>query len=567
MTARCVMVLGTSSGAGKSWIATALCRHYARQGLRVAPFKAQNMSNNARVVASISPSPAGGGQGWGQPAPAEPAAGPSLQPSPQRGEGADFLPLPPAGEGRGEGAAPLGEIGSAQYFQALAARAVPDVRMNPLLLKPEADTRSQVLLLGQVSRELSALPWRGRSERVWPPIAAALDALRAENDVVVIEGAGSPAEINLMASDVVNLRVARHADAACLLVTDIDRGGAFAHLYGTWALLPAADRARIRGFVLNKFRGDAGLLAPAPEQLQALTGVPTVAVVPMRFGHGLPEEDGVFDDRPVGFDDKTGSGADGSSASSYQNDIDAPRRIAIVAYPRISNLDEFQPLKNVPGLTLAWARTPAALAGADTIVLPGSKATAADLAWLRAQGLDAAIAAHAARGARVRGHCGGLQMLGEALIDEHGVESTDNAPGLGLLPLVTCFERAKTVRHATQRFGALTGAWAALSRVPVTGYEIHSGRTVQHPAMAARGDVAREVMAGLAWQNGAGNVLGVYLHGLFEDAAVLRALFGADAPALDAVFDGLADAIEQAFAPGVLDALVQRRTPANARVR
>ncbi|WP_367119009.1 cobyric acid synthase [Ottowia sp.] len=561
------MVLGTSSGAGKSWIATALCRHYARQGLRVAPFKAQNMSNNARVVASISPSPAGGGQGWGQPAPAEPAAGPSPQPSPQRGEGADFLPLPPAGEGRGEGAAPLGEIGSAQYFQALAARAVPDVRMNPLLLKPEADTRSQVLLLGQVSRELSALPWRGRSERVWPPIAAALDALRAENDVVVIEGAGSPAEINLMASDVVNLRVARHADAACLLVTDIDRGGAFAHLYGTWALLPAADRARIRGFVLNKFRGDAGLLAPAPEQLQALTGVPTVAVVPMRFGHGLPEEDGVFDDRPVGFDDKTGSGADGSSASSYQNDIDAPRRIAIVAYPRISNLDEFQPLKNVPGLTLAWARTPAALAGADTIVLPGSKATAADLAWLRAQGLDAAIAAHAARGARVLGICGGLQMLGEALIDEHGVESTDNAPGLGLLPLVTCFERAKTVRHATQRFGALTGAWAALSRVPVTGYEIHSGRTVQHPAMAARGDVAREVMAGLAWQNGAGNVLGVYLHGLFEDAAVLRALFGADAPALDAVFDGLADAIEQAFAPGVLDALVQRRTPANARVR
>ena len=554
MTARCVMVLGTSSGAGKSWIATALCRHYARQGLRVAPFKAQNMSNNARVVSGLSPSPAGGGLGWGPAASPSTAAGPSPQPSPQGGEGANPQ-------------APLGEIGSAQYFQALAARAVPDVRMNPLLLKPEADTRSQVLLLGQVSRELSALPWRGRSERVWPPIAAALDALRAENDVVVIEGAGSPAELNLMASDVVNLRVARHADAACLLVTDIDRGGAFAHLYGTWALLPEADRARIRGFVLNKFRGDAGLLAPAPEQLQALTGVPTLAVVPMRFGHGLPEEDGVFDDRSVEFDDKSVSGADGSSANSYKNDINAPHRIAIVAYPRISNLDEFQPLKNVPGVALAWARTPAALAGADTIVLPGSKATAADLAWLRAQGLDAAIAAHAARGARVLGICGGLQMLGEALIDEHGVESTDNAPGLGLLPLGTCFERAKTVRHATQRFGALTGAWSALSGVPVTGYEIHSGQTVQHPAMAAQGDIAREGMASLAWQNGAGNVLGVYLHGLFEDAAVLRALFGAGAPALEAVFDGLADAIEQAFAPGVLDALVQRRTPANARVR
>ena len=234
--ARCVMVLGTTSGAGKSWLATALCRWYARQGLRVAPFKAQNMSNNARVV---------------------------------------------------EG----GEIGSAQYFQALAARVAPEVRMNPLLLKPERDTHSQVVLLGQVSAELTGLPWRGRSERVWPQIAASLDALRAENDVVVIEGAGSPAEINLMASDIVNLRVARHADARCLLVTDIDRGGAFAHLYGTWALMPEADRALLKGFVLNRFRGDASLLSPAPEQLQALTGVPTVATLPMWWQHGLPEED------------------------------------------------------------------------------------------------------------------------------------------------------------------------------------------------------------------------------------------------------------------------------------
>ena len=690
MTAVCVMVLGTSSGAGKSWIATALCRHYANMGLRVAPFKAQNMSNNARVVAG---------------------AGPSPQPSPQRGEGAntgaDRPPLPHAGEGWGEGSGhpaarppprrgvapsrgsapceagerggpfPGGEIGSAQYFQALAARAVPDVRMNPLLLKPEADTHSQVVLLGQVSRELTALPWRGRSERVWPQIAAALDALRAENDVVVIEGAGSPAEINLMASDVVNLRVARHADARCLLVTDIDRGGAFAHLYGTWALLPEADRARIRGFVLNKFRGDASLLAPAPEQLQQLTAVPTVAVVPMRFGHGLPEEDGVFDDggaapspQPSPASGRgseqsaarnascaspqpspaSGSGSEQSAArnascasaqpfpasarkseqaaarrascaspqTSPQRGEGArpepahpdavlpplplagegrgeglapsptggrpgwglataeptaaaapppqpspsgggskPTRVAIVAYPRISNLDEFQPLKNVPGVSLTWARTPAALAGADWIILPGSKATAADLAWLRAQRLDAAIAAHAARGGRVLGICGGLQMLGEALIDLHGVEPEGNGPGLGLLPLVTRFEPDKTVRHATRSFGDVIGPWSALASVPVSGYEIHSGRTAQHPAMAAQGDVAREVMAGLAWQNLAGNVLGVYLHGLFEDAAVLRALFGAGAPSLGAVFDGLADAIERAFEPGVLAALIQ----------
>jgi adenosylcobyric acid synthase len=494
------MVLGASSGAGKSWIASALCRCYANQGWKVAPFKAQNMSNNARVV-----------------------------------RGFDSRNPAVACEDR------LCEIGSAQYFQALAARAEPDVRMNPLLLKPEADTRSQVLLLGQAQRELSDMPWHDRSERVWPHIAAALDALRAENDIVVIEGAGSPAEINLMDSDVVNLRVARHADVACLLVADIDRGGAFAHLYGTWALLPASDRARLKGFVLNKFRGDAALLAPGSAQLQQLTGVPTVAVVPMCFGHGLPEEDGVFDD-PL----TTGA-------------ADASCRIAIVVYPRISNLDEFQPLKNVPGLCLVWTRSPAQLADADWIVLPGSKATASDLAWLRAQGLDAAIARHAARGGRVLGICGGLQMLGEALIDLHGVESDgagfSSSPGLGLLPLVTSFEPRKTVRRTQARFGPLQGAWAALSGVTASGYEIHHGQTAQHPAMAAKGEVAREVMPGLAWQNVAGNVLGVYLHGLFEDAAVLHALFGARAPTLDEVFDRLAATLQAAAAPGVLDRL------------
>lgn len=486
--ARCVMVLGTTSGAGKSWLATALCRYYSRQGLKVAPFKAQNMSNNARVV------PASGGA--------------------------------------------LGEIGSAQYFQALAARATPDVRMNPLLLKPEADTRSQVVLMGQVHAELTTLPWRGRSERVWPQIAAALDALRAENDVVVIEGAGSPAEINLHASDIVNMRVARHAGARCLLVTDIDRGGAFAHLYGTWALLPEEERALIHGFVLNKFRGDASLLAPAPQMLQELTGVPTVATIPMQWHHGLPEEDGVFDDR---------STAAGSVHTT----------VAVVAYPRISNLDEFQPLKNVPGVRLLWVRSPADVAGlkpTDWVVLPGSKSTAADLAWLRAQGLDQAIAQHAGQGGTVLGVCGGLQMLGEALIDTAGIDG--NAPGLGLLPLVTVFEPAKTVRRTGAAFGLLTGAWAPLSGVRAEGYEIHHGQTAQHPAMAAKGDVAREIVPGIAWQNPAGNVLGVYLHGLFEDAAVLQALFGARAPTLDSVFDGLAGALDASFAPGVLDALV-----------
>lgn len=484
MTAKAVMVLGTTSGAGKSWLTTALCRYYARQGLKVAPYKAQNMSNNARVVAG-------------------------------------------------------GEIGSAQYFQALAARAVPDVRMNPLLLKPEKDTQSQVVLMGQVNAGLSAMPWRGRSAHVWPLLASALDELLADNDVVVIEGAGSPAEINLKDSDIVNMRVALHARAACLLVTDIDRGGAFAHLYGTWAMLPPEEQTLFRGFVLNKFRGDASLLAPGPQMLQDLTGVPTVATLPMWWQHGLPEEDGVFDDRSVA------SGA-------------VTRTVAVIAYPRISNLDEFQPLKNVPGVRLVWVRSPSQLLGltaGDWVVLPGSKSTAADLAWLRAQGLDQAITRHAAQGGAVLGICGGLQMLGEALIDPHGIDG--NAPGLGLLAVVTVFDAAKTVRHREASFGMVSGCWAALSGVTAHGYEIHHGQTAPHTAMAAAGDVARAVMPeDLAWQNPAGNVLGLYLHGLFEDPRVLAALFGAATPTLETVFDGLADYIGQHFEPGVLDALI-----------
>ena len=515
MSAKCVMVLGTSSGAGKSWLTTALCRWYARQGLKVAPFKAQNMSNNARVVA--------------------PTRRTDVSPLPP--EGAHFSLGRPGGKMVASHHV-FGEVGSAQYFQALAAQTEPDVRMNPLLLKPEADTRSQVVLLGEVNSELSNTPWRERSEKVWPHIAAALDALRADNDVVVIEGAGSPTEINLMDSDIVNLRVARHADARCLLVTDIDRGGAFAHLYGTWALMPADDQARLRGFVLNKFRGDASLLAPAPEMLQNLTGVPTVATLPMWWHHGLPEEDGVFDDRTLTAGPIT-------------------RTVAVVAYPRISNLDEFQPLKNVQGLRLLWARSPADVQGLganDWVILPGSKHTSADLAWLRTQVLDAAIAQHVQRGGAVLGICGGLQMLGEALIDTHGIDG--NAAGLGLLPMVTQFAPHKTVRRTHATFGTLQGAWAALSGVTVQGYEIHHGQTHAHSAMTQAGHVWHEAMPGLAWQNGSGQVLGTYLHGLFESPAVLQALFGTQAKTLDQVFDGLADYLDQHISADVLRSLV-----------
>ena len=487
MKAKCVMVLGTSSGVGKSWLTTALCRWYARQGYQVAPFKAQNMSNNARVVASHNG---------------------------------------------------LGEIGSAQYFQALACFAEPDVRMNPLLLKPEADTHSQVVLLGEVNHALTQTPWRERSEKVWPYIANALDDLRADNDIVVIEGAGSPAEINLMDSDIVNLRVVRHADARCLLVADIDKGGAFAHLYGTWALLSPTDQARISGFVLNKFRGDAHLLAPAPQMLEKLTHIPTVAVLPMWWNHGLPEEDGVFDDR---------------------NHASGPitKTVAVIAYPRISNLDEFQPLKNVPGLRLIWARTPSDLAGLgkeDWIILPGSKHTSSDLGWLRSQKLDQCIVEHANRGNFVLGICGGLQILGEALIDQHGVDG--NAAGLGLLSLVTNFEPTKTVKRTSTQLNQVRGVLSALSGLAVSGYEIHHGQTSVHKDMSAKGAGVHEVAANLAWQNDLGNVTGIYLHGLFENPEVLKALFGAETITLESVFDGLADFLSQHMSTETLQKLI-----------
>ncbi|MED5618233.1 cobyric acid synthase [Ideonella sp. BN130291] len=472
MSARCIMVLGTTSGAGKSYLATGLCRWYAKAGFRVAPFKAQNMSNNARVVAL------------------------------------------PDGD--------AGEIGSAQYFQALAARAVPDVRMNPVLLKPEADTRSQVVVCGRVRADLGAMPWHQRSALLWPHAEQALAELRASHEVVVIEGAGSPAEINLAASDFVNTRTAIAAQAACLLVTDIDRGGAFAHLYGTHALMDARVRKQLRGFVLNKFRGDERLLAPAPEQLQALTGVPTLAVLPMDRAHGLPEEDGVFDEtmRPA---------------------APGELRIGVIAPPHISNLDEFQPLRQLPGVHLRWVRDAAAAQSADWLILPGSKHTRADLAWLRAHALDAAIAAHVQAGRPLLAICGGLQMLGHEVLDAHGYEgaSPGRSAGLGLLPLRTEFAASKRLRHTHARFGALTGPWAALSGVDVQGYEIRAG----HTTACAPCDAA--LPHGLGWQRGP--VLALYLHGLFENPSVQQALFGTHTAAWDDGFDRLAQQLEQRF--------------------
>jgi adenosylcobyric acid synthase len=422
-------IQGACSSAGKSLVTTALARALRRRGIDVVPFKAQNMSNNARVVDG-------------------------------------------------------GEIGVAQWLQALAAGVEPDVRMNPVLVKPEGDTQSQVVVLGRVDRELSALPWRGRE--LWPPVEASLRSLLAEHELVLIEGAGSPAEINLRDTDLANMRTAAFADAAVALVADIDRGGAFAHLYGTWALLPEDERGRVCGFVLNKFRGDAALLAPAPAQLEELTGVPTLGVLPM-LDHGLPDEDGAA----------------------------TPRRsgrpvVAVVRYPTASNLDEFKALEQVADVR--WAGSQAELDGAALVVLPGSKNVEADFAWLLERDLDL-------RGRRVLGVCGGLQMLGR----------------LGLLPVETVFREEKTTRRTTARFGALPGPWSTLDGLEVEGYEIRHGET--------SGDAA-VLPDGLGYA--VGDALGVYLHGLFEQPSFVRALLGA-APerTLDDAFEQLADAVEE----------------------
>jgi adenosylcobyric acid synthase len=450
-----LMVQGTSSWAGKSLIATALCRHFARQGVRVAPFKAQNMSNNARVVAG-------------------------------------------------------GEIGTAQYLQALAARVEPEVRMNPVLLKPEAETRSQVVLHGVADPELSAVPWRERADLLWPAVAESLRSLLDEYELIVLEGAGSPAEINLAECDMTNLRAAEAADAGVLMVCDIDRGGAFAHLYGTWALMEPAQRERIGGFVLNKFRGDPDLLPPAPERLRELTGVPVAGVVPW-LRHELPDEDGVA--RPT------------APAAGRP-------RVDVVLYPTASNLDELKPLEAVADLRFCCS--PGELREAELLVLPGSKHVAADLAWLREREFEPALREHVARGGRLLGICGGMQMLGRELRDPAGVDGS--AEGLGLLPLVTTFAEEKLTNRILTRFSpSLDGPWAALAGLPFDGYEIRHGRT------AAAG-AAEALEPEIGWADGP--VLGIAPHGIFEQAEIVAALLGTDpAGSLEQALEDLTDAV------------------------
>jgi adenosylcobyric acid synthase len=461
-------VQGTSSFAGKSFLTTALARSFARRGVRVAPFKAQNMSNNARVV--------GGG-----------------------------------------------EIGVAQYLQAYASGIEPDLRMNPVLVKPEGDNRSQVIVNGKPDHALTRLPWRARAPRLAEAIETALRSLLADFDLVLIEGAGSPAEINLRDIDMTNLGVAELADASIIVVSDIDRGGSFAHLYGTWALIGERAQRRIGGFVLNKFRGDLSLLDPAPTLLEDMTGVPLLGVVPL-VDHGLPDEDGAADPSPT--------------AGHH-------RRVAVIRYPTASNLDEFRPLEQV--VDLVWAREPTQLEGADLIVLPGSKHVASDLDWLRARRFPTELRERARRGTLILGICGGLQMLGEETVDPGGLDGSRR--GLGLLKISTIFSVEKVARRTETRFASdLPDAWAPLNEIAIAGYEI------RHGSSHAKGQVGRVLPDGLGFASG--SVLGVYLHGLFECDPVVRILFGATpAKSLEQTFDELADVVDASLDRALLDRL------------
>ena len=416
-----------------------------------------------------------------------------------------------------------GEIGVAQYLQALACRAEPDVRMNPVLIKPEGDTHSQVVINGVVDLGLSRLPWRDRSPFFVEAVDHALRSLLAEFDLVLIEGAGSPAEINLRRNDIANMRPASIAHAPVLLVSDIDRGGSFAHLYGTWALLAADERSRIAAFVLNKFRGDERLLAPAPQRLQELTGVPLLGIVPW-IEHALPDEDGAAELRQRG---------------------NRPL-IGIIRYPTASNLDEFRVLEEVADVL--WARSPQQLRDADLVVLPGSKHVAADLDWLITRDFAAALRRRAAAGAPIIGICGGLQMLGREIVDKGDVDGT--RIGLGLLAVSTSFASEKVTRRTATRFAEeLPEPWKKLAGLSFQGYEI------RHGASELVGDAGQALPAGLGFVSG--SVLGLYVHGLFEQPQLTRALLGAAATTTpDETFECLADVIDSVFDSQLTDRLV-----------
>jgi adenosylcobyric acid synthase len=398
-----------------------------------------------------------------------------------------------------------GEIGRAQFAQAEAARIEATVDMNPILLKPQGGA-SQVIVRGEVHGTRSAADYFGPDrQRLWPIVAESLDRLRASYDLVIAEGAGSPAEINLRARDLVNMRVALHARADVLLVADIDRGGAFAALLGTWEWLAREERALVRGFILNKFRGDATLLAPAPALLEERTGVPVIGVVPYVDRLTLPEED--------------------AASLKQHGSANACLEIAVVRLPHLANFDEFGALAAEPDVAVRYVTSPQELRAPDLVVLPGSKATIPDLLWLRERGLAERLSWLAAHGTPLLGICGGYQMLGRVVRDPLRLESEhSSAPGLDLLAVETELGGTKRLVR-TRGLGVATGdgLWAALRNVPVAGYEIHLGSTI--------GQGHQPLLDLPSGPDGAvtsdGMVAGTYLHGIFDEAQPRHALLHA----------------------------------------
>ncbi len=428
------------SGAGKSLLCAALCRIFKQDGLRVAPFKSQNMSLNSYVTA-------------------------------------DGL-----------------EMGRAQAVQAEAAGIPPDTRMNPILLKPSSDMGSQVIVNGQARGDMEAAEYFRYRKALIPEIRSAFDSLAAQYELIVMEGAGSPAEINLRRDDIVNMGLAELFDAPVILVGDIDRGGVFAQLYGTVGLLAPSERKRVRGLVINKFRGDLEILRPGLAELESLTGVPVLGVIPY-LQTDIDDEDSL-------------------SPTLSRQACGKPLDVAIIRFPRLSNFTDFAPLEQIPLLGVRYVDRLSRLGTPDLLILPGTKSAVADLLWTRQNGLESAILKLAAQGTPVLGICGGYQMLGERIDDPSGAESAlESAPGMGLLPCRTVFKTSKALRRVG---GVVTGG--PLDGASLEGYEIHMGVTETRGAAFCALDGGR--LDGCRQEN----VMGTYLHGLFDSGEVTEKL-------------------------------------------
>ena len=456
-----LMILGTASHVGKSILTTGLGRIFADDGYHVAPFKAQNMSLNSAAT--------------------------------------------PDG----------GEIGRAQALQAQACRAKACVAMNPVLLKPSTDTGAQVILLGNIWGQVTASDYHTRRvEQLFPQVLYAYRHLSSNYDLMLLEGAGSPAEINLQVHDIVNMRMAAAADAACLLVGDIDRGGVFAALLGTLELLQAEDRARIRGFVINKFRGDESLLRPGVTALEKRLGLPCLGIVPYLADLGLDEEDGVAsEDRPSARRRWTIPETESSRAL----------RIGVIALPHMANFTDFDPLALETSVSLAFIEHADEMAAADLLILPGSKQTIDDLQWLQRRDFAQGLRGLHERGVPIIGICGGFQMLGRSVEDPHGMENQGKprvGTGLNLLPVRTVFGTEKIVRRVRGCLCSHPFGRPLTSHTRFEGYEIHIGETFYDSGVRPFAKITREGVLGSIADGGidsSGRVMGTYVHGFFDN--------------------------------------------------